>query len=144
MPFFLDEKPIKQKSFDDRGQGDSRGRGRNARSRGDRPERGGPRSRRQTAPNDGMARFRLEVGRQHGVKPGNIIGCIANEAGLDGEFIQKLNIEDNFSTVDLPADMPKALVNELKGAWVCGQQLKIAPVKEGGQVAKRRLKPRKK
>lgn len=144
VPFFLDEKPIKQKSSDDRGQGDSRGRGRNARSRGDRPERGGPRSRRQTAPNDGMARFRLEVGRQHGVKPGNIIGCIANEAGLDGEFIQKLNIEDNFSTVDLPADMPKALVNELKGAWVCGQQLKIAPVKEGGQVAKRRLKPRKK
>ncbi len=144
VPFFLDEKPIKQKSFDDRDQGDSRGRGRNARNRGDRAERGGPRSRRQTAPNDGMARFRIEVGRQHGVKPGNIIGCIANEAGLDGEFIQKLNIEDNFSTVDLPVDMPKALVNELKGAWVCGQQLKIAPVKEGVQVAKRRLKPRKK
>ncbi|PLA74566.1 ATP-dependent RNA helicase [Hydrogenovibrio sp. SC-1] len=144
VPFFLDEKPIKQKSFDDRDQRDSRGRGRGARNNGDRAERGGPRSRRQTPPNDGMARFRIEVGRQHGVKPGNIIGCIANEAGLDGEFIQKLNIEDNFSTVDLPVDMPKALVNELKGAWVCGQQLKIAPVKEGVQVAKRRLKPRKK
>lgn len=144
VPFFLDEKPIKQKAFDDRDQGDSRGRGRdrNPRSKSERVERGGSRSRRQTPPNDGMARFRIEVGREHGVKPGNIIGCIANEAGLDGEFIQKLNIEDNFSTIDLPMDMPKAVVNELKGAWVCGQQLKIAPVKEVVQVVKRRLKPR--
>lgn len=144
VPFFLDEKPIKQKAFDDRDQGDSRGRGRdrNPRSKSERVERGGSRSRRQTPPNDGMARFRIEVGREHGVKPGNIIGCIANEAGLDGEFIQKLNIEDNFSTIDLPMDMPKAVMNELKGAWVCGQQLKIAPVKEVVQVVKRRLKPR--
>ena len=142
VPFFLDEKPIKQKAFDDRDQRDSRGRGRNSRNKSERVERGGSRSRRQTPPNDGMARFRIEVGREHGVKPGNIIGCIANEAGLDGEFIQKLNIEDNFSTVDLPRDMPKAVVNELKGAWVCGQQLKIAPAKEVVQVVKRRLKPR--
>lgn len=144
VPFFLDEKPIKQKTFDDRDQGDSRGRGRERapRNKSDRNERGAPRSRRQTPPNDGMARFRIEVGREHGVKPGNIIGCIANEAGLDGEFIQKLNIEDNFSTIDLPMDMPKAVVNELKGAWVCGQQLKISPVKEVVQVVKRRLKPR--
>jgi len=146
VPFFLDEKPIKQKAFDDRDQGDSRGRGRDRapRNKGERIERGGARSRRQTPPNEGMTRFRIEVGREHGVKPGNIIGCIANEAGLDGEFIQKLNIEDNFSTIDLPADMPKAVINELKSAWVCGQQLKINPAKEVTQVAKRRLKPRSK
>lgn len=143
VPFFLDEKPIKHKEFKER----DGGRERNPRrAKGERAERGerGNRSRRQTPPNEGMARFRIEVGRQHGVKPGNIIGCIANEAGLDGEFIQKLTIEDNFSMVDLPTDMPKKLFNELKGAWVCGQQLKINPVKDVSQSAKRRLKPRKK
>lgn len=144
VPFFLDEKPIKHKEFKER---DGGGRDRNPRrGKGERSERGdrGNRSRRQTPPNEGMARFRVEVGRQHGVKPGNIIGCIANEAGLDGEFIQKLTIEDNYSMVDLPSDMPKNVFNELKGAWVCGQQLKINPVKDVSQSAKRRLKPRKK
>lgn len=141
VPFFLDEKPIKHKEFKDR---DGGGRDRNPRrGKGERGDRGN-RSRRQTPPNEGMARFRVEVGRQHGVKPGNIIGCIANEAGLDGEFIQKLTIEDSYSMVDLPSDMPKKLFNELKGAWVCGQQLKINPVKDVSQSAKRRLKPRKK
>ncbi|MBD3611218.1 MAG: DEAD/DEAH box helicase [Hydrogenovibrio crunogenus] len=143
VPFFLDEKPIKHKEFKER----DGGRERNPRrAKGERSERGdrGNRSRRQTPPNEGMARFRVEVGRQHGVKPGNIIGCIANEAGLDGEFIQKLTIEDNYSMVDLPSDMPKNVFNELKGAWVCGQQLKINPVKDVSQSAKRRLKPRKK
>uniref|UniRef100_Q31E24 ATP-dependent RNA helicase DeaD n=1 Tax=Hydrogenovibrio crunogenus (strain DSM 25203 / XCL-2) TaxID=317025 RepID=Q31E24_HYDCU len=143
VPFFLDEKPVKHKEFKER----DGGRERNPRrAKGERSERGdrGNRSRRQTPPNEGMARFRVEVGRQHGVKPGNIIGCIANEAGLDGEFIQKLTIEDNYSMVDLPSDMPKNVFNELKGAWVCGQQLKINPVKDVSQSAKRRLKPRKK
>ncbi|MDG4811437.1 DEAD/DEAH box helicase [Hydrogenovibrio sp. 3SP14C1] len=143
VPFFLDEKPIKHKEFKER----DGGRERNPRrAKGERSERGdrGNRSRRQTPPNEGMARFRVEVGRQHGVKPGNIIGCIANEAGLDGEFIQKLTIEDSYSMVDLPTDMPKKLFNELKGAWVCGQQLKINPVNDVSQSAKRRLKPRKK
>jgi ATP-dependent RNA helicase DeaD len=29
--------------------------------------------------------YRIEVGHQHGVKPGNIVGAIANEGGVDGE-----------------------------------------------------------
>ncbi|KUJ73951.1 RNA helicase [Thiomicrospira sp. XS5] len=133
VPFFLDEKPIKKAEFSDRGD-------RNRRERSDR----NPRGRRQSPPNEGMERFRIEVGRQHGVKPGNIIGCIANEAGLDGEHIQKLNIEDAYSLVDLPSQMPKDIFTDLKKAWVCGQQLRITRVKEVANSAKRRLKPRKK
>jgi ATP-dependent RNA helicase CsdA (EC 5.99.1.-) len=134
VPFFLDEKPIKKAEFSDRNDRPNR------REKGDR----NPRGRRQTPPNEGMDRFRIEVGRQHGVKPGNIIGCIANEAGLDGEHIQKLNIEDSYSLVDLPTEMPKDIFNDLKKAWVCGQQLKIARIKDVAHSAKRRLKPRKK
>jgi ATP-dependent RNA helicase DeaD len=134
VPFFLDEKPIKKAEFSDRNDRPNR------REKGER----NPRGRRQTPPNEGMDRFRIEVGRQHGVKPGNIIGCIANEAGLDGEHIQKLNIEDSYSLVDLPTEMPKDIFNDLKKAWVCGQQLKIARIKDVAHSAKRRLKPRKK
>jgi len=137
VPFFLEDKPMKQARFNDNDR-DQRN------DRGDRNDRG-PRNRRGGQPNEGMERFRIEVGRKHGVKPGNIIGCIANEAGLDGENIQKLQIEDTFSIVDLPENMPKEVFNDLKHAWVSGQQLKICKATGNSQApAKRRLKPRKK
>lgn len=134
-PFFLEDKPIKQGKFED----DRKPRER--KERRDRPKRQGDR---YSEPNEGMERFRLEVGRKHGVKPGNIIGCIANEAGLDGEFIQKLQIEDDYSLVDLPDGMPKEVFNELKFAWVAGQQLKLSKLSSTKGAAKRRLKPKRK
>ncbi|MBF6057434.1 DEAD/DEAH box helicase [Thiomicrorhabdus heinhorstiae] len=121
VPFFIEEKPIAEKPRQNR---DS-----TARRSGDRNEpRGGGRRTRSETPDEGMNRYRLEVGRTHGVKPGNIVGCIANEAGLDSEFIRQLNIEDTYSTVDLPEGMPKDVLNDLKKAWVCGQQLQLTKV----------------
>ena len=49
-----------------------------------------------------MERYRLEVGHVHGVKPGNIVGAIANEAEIDSEYIGRVEIFDDYSTVDLP------------------------------------------
>ncbi|MDI9818083.1 MULTISPECIES: DEAD/DEAH box helicase [unclassified Legionella] len=69
--------------------------------------------------------FRLDVGRIHGVKPGNIVGAIANEAGLESRFITGLKIHDDHSTVRLPKGMPKEVFQELNKAWVCGRQLKL-------------------
>ncbi len=140
IPFFMSDKPQREERSE-RNAGDAGGRGdRNERGgRGDRPERGGrgerserkPRRDRSATPDEGMTRFRIEVGNQHGVRPGNIVGCIANEAGLDSEFIRQLNIEDTFSTVDLPSDMPKAAKEDLGKAWVCGQQLKLSEATGG-------------
>ncbi|WP_031435568.1 DEAD/DEAH box helicase [Methylomarinum vadi] len=73
-----------------------------------------------------MEQFRLEVGKSHGVKPGNIVGAIANEIGLDGEHIVNLKIEENYSTVEMPAGMPKELFNALKRVRVAGQPLNIS------------------
>ncbi len=50
--------------------------------------------------------FRLEVGHAHGVKPGNIVGAIANEAGLEGRHIGHVDIHDDHSFVDLPEGCP--------------------------------------
>jgi ATP-dependent RNA helicase DeaD len=73
-----------------------------------------------------MERFRLEVGNVHGVKPGNIVGAIANEAQIESEYIGRIEIFDDYSTVDLPEGMPKELLKHLKTVWVSGQRLQIS------------------
>jgi ATP-dependent RNA helicase DeaD len=73
-----------------------------------------------------MDTYRIEVGRVHGVQPGNIVGAIANEAGIDGKHIGRVVIRDDHSFVDLPAGMPKELLGELRNARVAGQKLEIS------------------
>ncbi|WP_315389207.1 DEAD/DEAH box helicase [uncultured Stenotrophomonas sp.] len=79
----------------------------------------------------GMETFRIEVGHVHGVKPGNIVGAIANEAGLESRFIGRIDIHDDFSILDLPAEMPGDLLTHLKKVWVSGQQLQMRKVEPG-------------
>ncbi|MEM7364330.1 MAG: DEAD/DEAH box helicase [Pseudomonadota bacterium] len=75
---------------------------------------------------DGMERFRIEVGYDHDVKPANIVGAIANEAGLDAAHIGHIDISEKFSLVDLPDGMPRDIFRDLKKVWVCGRQLNIS------------------
>jgi ATP-dependent RNA helicase DeaD len=92
-----------------------------------RTERGEPRQRKpQAKPPEGMERFRIEVGHQHNVKPGNIVGAIANEAGLDAQHIGRVDIQTEYSLVDLPIGIPNDVFQDLKKAWVCGQRLNIS------------------
>ncbi|MGR9085707.1 MAG: DEAD/DEAH box helicase [Gammaproteobacteria bacterium] len=86
--------------------------------------------RRSFGPEIEMELFRIEVGHIHGVKPGNIVGAIANETGIDGDHIARIRIEDHYSTVELPAGMPKELLQELKKIRVAGQKLNISKVDE--------------
>ena len=76
-------------------------------------------------PDAGFETFRIEVGEEHGVKPGNIVGAIANEAGLDSKNIGRVDIRDDHSLVDLPQGMPAEIFKHLKKVWVSGQQLRI-------------------
>jgi ATP-dependent RNA helicase DeaD len=76
-------------------------------------------------PDAGFETFRIEVGEAHGVKPGNIVGAIANEAGLDSKNIGRVDIRDDYSLVDLPDGMPAEIFKHLKKVWVSGQQLRI-------------------
>jgi ATP-dependent RNA helicase DeaD len=77
------------------------------------------------APESGFETFRIEVGNDHGVKPGNIVGAIANEAGLDSKHIGRVDIREDHSFVDLPEGMPAEIFKHLKKVWVSGQQLRI-------------------
>src|SRR5690606_39302965 len=100
-----------------------------------RPERRGPQEAARPLrdfPEVPMQRFRLEVGHRHGVKPGNIVGAIANEAELDARYIGHIDIFDDFSLVDLPAGMPKEVLRVLQKARVCGRMIELRTVGEDG------------
>jgi len=77
-------------------------------------------------PPEGLERFRIEVGHEHDVQPANIVGAIANEAGLDAEHIGQIDIHTEFSFVDLPTGMPRDIFRDLKKVWVCGRRLNIS------------------
>jgi ATP-dependent RNA helicase DeaD len=100
---------------EDSNQGESTGRPSKERRDMSRPDRG-------------MTRYRIEVGHSHGVKPGNIVGAIANEAEIDAEYIGRIEIHDDHATVDLPDGMPREIYNHLSGVWVAGQRLRISKV----------------
>ncbi len=123
---FDDERPPR------RDRDDKRGNKRDDR-RSERPER--PRRERAAGDDVDKETFRLEVGHEHGVQPGNIVGAIANEAGMDSQHIGRIDIRDDHSFVDLPKGMPNNIFKDLKKVWVSGQQLQITRVAEGGAGA---------
>lgn len=98
-----------------RGGGEARG------SRGERPP--GP-------PESHMERFRVEVGWRDRIKPGNIVGAIANEAGLNGKAIGRIQIFDTHSTVDLPKGMPEDVFQGLRQLRIMNKPLQISRIND--------------
>ncbi|MBT4122477.1 MAG: DEAD/DEAH box helicase [Candidatus Ruthia sp.] len=82
-----------------------------------------------------MRRYKLEAGNSNNIKPGNILGAIANEADMDSEYIGSIQIFDNFSTVDLPDEMPKETFEVLKKTVVNGKRLNIVELTEKNNKA---------
>ncbi|MCX7564208.1 DEAD/DEAH box helicase [Xanthomonadaceae bacterium XH05] len=75
---------------------------------------------------EGFETYRIAVGHLHHVKPGNIVGAIANEAGLESRYIGRIDIRDDHSYVDLPLGMPAETLTHLQNVWVAGQRLRIS------------------
>jgi ATP-dependent RNA helicase DeaD len=88
--------------------------------RGDRPS---------APPENHMERFRIEVGWRDRIKPGNIVGAIANEAGINGKAIGRIQIFDTHSTVDLPKGMPDDVFQGLRALRVMNKPLQISRLK---------------
>ena len=76
-------------------------------------------------PEENMTRYRVEVGHRDRVKPGNLVGAIANESGLQGRMIGRIQIFDNHSLVDLPQGMPEDVYNALRRLKVMNRELQI-------------------
>jgi ATP-dependent RNA helicase DeaD len=112
--------------------------------RGDRPERSGDRPERAPRPRREMQgnynTYRIEVGKEHGVRAGDIVGAIANEANIDSQFIGNIKLFDHFSTVELPADIPTEIFQHLKKVYVRKQKLNIS-VDTGSAAGERSERP---
>ena len=115
-----------------------------------RPKHGQRKPRETTQPHvtePGKETFRVEIGHQHGVKPGNLVGAIANEADLDSKYIGRISIRDDHSLIDLPEGMPKELLHHLQKTRVAGLPMRIH--REGSKPPKSppgrggKAKPRK-
>ena len=89
--------------------------------------------------------YRIEVGKEHGAKPGDIVGAIANEISLDSSYIGAINLCERHSFVQLPKGMPTDTFKKLKAVRVRRQALEIS-VSEAQVVTerpRRRERPRR-
>ncbi|MDG1500274.1 MAG: DEAD/DEAH box helicase [Planctomycetota bacterium] len=127
-------RPERGGRFDRGGQSDRGGRF----ERGGRDERGGQQfggrdqGRPEATSEAGMNTFRIEVGHRDGVNPGNIVGAVANEGDISSQYIGRIQIFDQFSTIDLPDGMPQETFRRLQETRVRGQKLRIAKLGEEG------------
>lgn len=94
--------------------------------RGRRKEQGAERSSRpKRATKEGHATYWIAVGHKDRVKPGNIVGAIANEGNLDISEIGDITIRPTFSLVELPEQLSGKQENALKNAVVAGRKLNL-------------------
>jgi ATP-dependent RNA helicase DeaD len=100
----------------------------------------------QRPPEQGMDRYRIDVGNIHGVKPANIVGAIANEADIESQYIGRISIFADYSTVDLPYGMPKQILRLLQKARINNRmmQLKKEVVTLPDEEREKLARPRKK
>lgn len=104
--------------------------GLSGRSRGPRSEK-----REDQELEEGMDRYRIEVGKMHGVLPGHIVGAIAGETGMASRHIGRIRLFNEFSTVDLPQGMPAEMLEKVWCAWICRRQIQISLEASGKESA---------
>jgi ATP-dependent RNA helicase DeaD len=83
-------------------------------------------------------RYRIAVGRDHGVTPKEIVGAIANEGGIEGRFIGQIDLFDDFSTVELPTQLSSDLLTALKRIVVRNRPLDVRPLGDSEALPARR------
>ena len=105
----------------DRGGRNERGGRNDRRDRGDRGDRGG-RKPREVDPNTGFVY--VGVGSRGGVRPGDLVGAIANETGLSGRDIGPIRISDHYSVVGVPDGSVDEVVGAIKRSTVKGKKAK--------------------
>lgn len=76
----------------------------------------------------GMDQYRVDIGGDDGLQPKNLVGAIANTAGIEGRLIGKIKIEPKFSFVDLPKGMPRNILQTLQKLKVSGKQMNLQKV----------------
>ncbi|WJY63089.1 ATP-dependent RNA helicase DeaD [Corynebacterium atrinae] len=128
--------PEKRRERNDRDRGDRGGRfDRDRGGRFDRDDRGGDRGSRFDRDGD-FSTYRLAVGKRHNVRPGAIVGALANEGGLTSKDFGRITIAVDHTLVELPKDMDKSVLGRLSDTRISGQLINIEP-DSGGRPPRR-------
>jgi len=85
----------------------------------------------RTTVEEGMERFRIEVGWRQRVRPGHIVGTIAGETGINGRSIGRIRIFDSHSTIDLPRGMDDDVLDGLRRVRLMNKEMRISRLAEG-------------
>ena len=119
--FLMKEPPRDKRDRRDRFDRDDR-RGRDRRDRFDRDDRG--RGRRHND-NENFDTYRLDVGKRQHVRPGAIVGALANEGGLSSKDFGRITIGGDFTLVELPKNLDQAVLDRLEETRISGQLINI-------------------
>ncbi|MCW4149281.1 DEAD/DEAH box helicase [Halomonas sp. 18H] len=82
--------------------------------------------RKERTSSEGMTRYRVSVGHKDGIKPGQLVGALANEGGIEGNRIGRIDIRNAFSVVELPSGLPTSILSKMSRARVGGRPLEIS------------------
>ena len=72
-----------------------------------------------------MSRVYIGAGREAGLRPGDLVGAIANEARVNSNIIGAIEIEQRFSIVDVPAAMASGIIEVLGRARIKGHRVPV-------------------
>jgi ATP-dependent RNA helicase DeaD len=72
-----------------------------------------------------MARLFIGVGRRAGVRPADLVGAIAGEAGVEGKRIGAIQIGDEFSLVEVPEPMADQIITALRQTTLRGKKVPV-------------------
>lgn len=142
-PLLLSEMEVRQERRERRDRNDRNDRGRDRAPRKVRPVTADAMPLKDD-PNTAMTRYVMQVGYNSGVKPGNIVGAIANEADIESRYIGHIEIYEDFSTVDLPSSMKPDTLGKLGKTRICGQRTDIAKLENAEELNKRAASPSRK
>lgn len=80
--------------------------------------------------NEGMVRLFINIGKKDKVKPGDILGAIAGEAGISGKLVGEIQMYDKYTFVEVPHENGKEVLFAMKNARIKGKKITIEPAKK--------------
>ena len=122
-----DERP----AFGDRGSRADRGPAKSDRERAGRPERPKEGKRERPKQDWEVARLYIGAGRKAKIRPGDLVGAIANETGLDSKVIGSIQIADRFSLVEVPEASADAIIEVLRTTTIKGKKVPVRRDRDG-------------
>lgn len=80
-----------------------------------------------TGAEDGMVRLFINIGKNQRVTPGNILGAIAGESGIQGKLVGSINMYDKYTFVEVPKEVAGDVLRAMKNVKIKGKTINIEP-----------------